>query len=337
MPVPAYFHPDQLTFKPKYEWAFGTQVGHPETTARAESILRALTADSGFEVSEPEPIKLSLLRKTHSPKLITLYRAAERLGPEETFYPSVFPKAQVGKGDPTNVKHAGAFCFDSGTPLSAQTWTASRWSASCAAQAAYTVLAGAPVAYALSRPPGHHATRSYFGGYSYFNNSAIAARILQKLGRVAVLDIDFHHGNGTQTIFESNPDVLSVSIHGDPLEFYPYFCGYPNERGAGAGEGYNLNITLPRGATGEDFIGALVSQAMPAIEGFAPDALVVSAGFDTFHKDPVGDFELQTSDYEAVGRLVASLKLPTAVIQEGGYFAPALGDNVVSLLSGLAG
>lgn len=336
MPIRSYFHVDQLVFKPAYEWAFGRRIKHPETTARAESILRALKRDRAFEVIAPKPLSPGTLKRTHSEELIALYNAAATLPDGETFYPSVFPKESIGAGDPNNVRHAGAFCFDSGTPLCKQTWSAASWSAACAHAAATDVARGSRLAYALSRPPGHHATRKFFGGYSYFNNSAIAARRLRAKGRVALLDIDFHHGNGSQTLFERNPNVLTVSIHGDPREYYPFFCGYEREIGRGAGEGYNRNIPLPSETTGDRFLHALEASALRVVEDFAPDYLVVAAGFDTYERDPVGNFLLTTEDYTRVGAAIRQLSLPTVVVQEGGYYAPHLGRNVVAFLRGLS-
>ncbi|MCA9488483.1 MAG: hypothetical protein KC621_01125, partial [Myxococcales bacterium] len=197
--TPAWFHPAQLAFKPRYEWAFGERIDHPETTARAESILAAVDRDpSAFRRVDPEEIPLVALRAQHNYNLLTLYTtAAAKLKTDETFYPMVFPRLRDGKGDPTNLHQSGAFCFDSGTPLTHNTWEAAGWSAACAQAAAAAVARKqASLAYALSRPPGHHATREAFGGYCYFNNSGLAARYLRKRGRVAVVDIDFHHGNG---------------------------------------------------------------------------------------------------------------------------------------------
>lgn len=334
--IPAYFHPDQLRFKPLYEWAFGDKIDHPETTARAENILAALTADERFLIHEPAPIPPEILRDTHSFQLLTLYNTARQLEEGTTFYPSVFPRAEQTAGDPTNLRHAGRFCFDSGTPLSAETWNAATWSAACALSAASAVRsAQSHIAYALSRPPGHHATHGYFGGYSYLNNSVIAAKHLQERGTVAVVDIDFHHGNGTQDFFYDDPSVLTVSIHGDPRDYYPFFQGFADESGAAEGLGFNINVPLPGHTTGEGFVEALEAHVIPAVKQFAPDWLVVAAGFDTYHKDPVGEFGLETPHYAEVGARIGALGLRTVVVQEGGYYTPDLGANVVSFLGGL--
>ncbi len=334
--VPAWFHPDQLAFKPRYEWAFGERIDHPETTARAESIVAALTdAEDRYALVEPPPVPPGLVQKLHSGNLLTLYRTASTLPPGETFYPTVFPKRDQVAADPTRIHHAGAYCFDAGTPLSAETWQAAHGSASCAHAAARALGRGRTLTYALSRPPGHHATRTAFGGYCYLNNAAIAARALRSGRRISVLDIDVHHGNGTQSIFWRDPKVQVVSIHETPDTCFPYFAGYPTETGAGPGVGTTLNVTEAAGCDGTRYLELLELHALAAIRTFAPDALVLSAGLDTYELDPVGHFALTTDDLRDVGVRIGRLGLPTAVIQEGGYHAPHLGRNAVALLDGL--
>ncbi|MCA9559755.1 MAG: histone deacetylase family protein [Myxococcales bacterium] len=335
--IPAFFNEVQLAFKPLYEWAFGEKIDHPETTARAESILTALQAESAlFDVRPPKEIPLAALRSQHSHAMLTLYNTARTLPEGETFYPMVFPNLKRGAGDPTNLHQAGAWCFDSGTPLNSQTLTAAEWSAACARDAASALRhEKLPLTYSLSRPPGHHATRDLFGGYCYFNNAAVAARYLRRFGRVAVVDIDFHHGNGTQSIFERDPKVLTVSLHGDPREHFPFFAGYAHETGAGPGEGYNLNVPLPTGIDGKVYLDALDRHALASVRHYAPEYLVVSAGLDGYHKDPVGHWALTTEDFHAIGERLGRLGLPTVVVQEGGYHAEDLGTNLVAVLRGL--
>jgi acetoin utilization deacetylase AcuC-like enzyme len=335
-PTPVFFNELQLEFKPLYEWALGEKISHPETTARAESILVALERDpSAFEVREPPPVPDSALRALHDHNLITLYETAAKLPDDKTFHPNVFPRKKRGLGDPTNLNHAGAWCFDSGTPLSSRTLEAARWSAACARAAARTVIEGAPLAYALSRPPGHHAMRDLYGGYCYFNNTALAARTLRRRGRVVVIDIDFHHGNGTQELFWRDGKVLTVSLHGHPDEFFPYFLGYPDERGAGAGAGANHNLCLPRGCDGATWLEAMETHVLPLVRNFGAEALVVAAGLDGYVKDPVGDWALQTVDFHEAGLRLGRLGLPTVVVQEGGYYTPHLGRNAAALLRGV--
>lgn len=237
---------------------------------------------------------------------------------------------------PTNfAARLGLFSFDSGSPLTAGTWVAARGGAACALAAAQDVAAGARSAFALSRPPGHHAGPDFFGGYCFLNNAAIAAQALRNAGhaRVAVLDVDYHHGNGTQTIFYERADVLTVSIHGDPATEYPFFLGHADERGAGAGAGFNLNLPLPRG-TGFDTWRETLATALEAVNEFGATALVVPMGLDTFEGDPISGFTLKSADYFAVGRALAGAGLPTVFTFEGGYAVDAVGTNAVNLLEG---
>ena len=335
-PIPVFFHDDQLDFKPLYEWAFGEKVTHPETTARAESIVTAVQRGGArFDLRQPKEVPISSLRAQHDLNLLTLYRAAEaQLDADQTFYPMVFPRE--ASADPNNLHHAGAFCFDSGTPLAAQTWRAATCSAACAVAAARTLRReSGGVTYALSRPPGHHATRSLFGGYCYLNNAALAARSLRRHGRVLIVDIDYHHGNGTQSLFWRDDKVYTVSVHADPRDAFPFFAGFPQETGAGRGAGHNLNVVLPQGIDGPAYFETFDAVVIPAVRTFAPDYLVVAAGFDGYCKDPVGHWQLVTADFEALGDRLGRLKLPTVVVQEGGYYTRHLGRNVVAFLDGV--
>lgn len=332
---PVFFHKEQLEFHPKYEWALGNRIKHPESTRRAESIFKEVSKFKDlFDVKAPDRIPLKALRDSHNYQLISLYNRASRLGEGEEFYPSVFPQRMKSKPDPTNIYHAGFYCFDSGTPLNNKTWLASAWSAATAYYAADWVSKGkSKFSYALSRPPGHHASRDTYGGYCYFNNAAIAARLLKKKGRVVIVDIDFHHGNGTQEIFYKDENVLVISLHGDPRIHFPYFCGFQSEIGSGKGEGFNLNIILEDGCEGKKYIKILKDVVLPTIKGFEPQYLVISAGFDTYEFDPIGTFKFKTGDYAAIAKIFKSLNLPTAILQEGGYFTKDLGKNVVSFLT----
>ena len=335
--IPCFFHEDQLEFKPRYEWAFGEKITHPETTARAESILAALgRGGERFDVIAPPKIPYPQLRALHQISLMTLYSTAEGLSEDEDFYPSVFPKLKRGQADPTNIRHAGAFCFDSGTPLNSRTLQAAGWSAACAHSAALAVRSGKTrLAYALSRPPGHHAERGLFGGYCYFNNSALAARELKKAGRVAIVDIDFHHGNGTQDLFLRDDRVFTISLHGDPREFFPFYVGFPTETGHPKAEGLNMNLVLEADIDGAAYLAALEAHVLPALEFFAPDFLIVAMGLDGYVKDPIGQFALTTEDFHRIGERLGAVGLPTVAVQEGGYYTPHLGRNAVAALDGL--
>lgn len=333
--LPVFFHPRQLDFHPKYEWALGNRIKHPESTKRAESIYKALAANSKlFEIYEPERVPLAALRACHSYELLTLYNTAQSLEEGVAFYPSVFPGKKI-KPDPTNIKHAGFYCFDSGTPLDRYTWQAASWSCASALEAGKCVEEKkSNVAYAISRPPGHHATKDSYGGYCYFNNAAMVAKRLRKKGRVLILDIDFHHGNGTQEIFYRDDQVFTISIHGDPRTYFPFYWGFSSEIGAGKGTGYNLNIILPKNTVLKEYLSTLKKVVIPAIRSFEPSYLVIAAGFDTYKLDPIGDFALETEDYTKIGNLIHGLKIPTVILQEGGYFTRDLGKNVVSFLKG---
>jgi acetoin utilization deacetylase AcuC-like enzyme len=229
----------------------------------------------------------------------------------------------------------GRFSFDAGSPLTAGTWQAARQGAFCALDAAQAVADGARASFALSRPPGHHAGADFFGGYCFLNNAALAAQALRDHGmaRVAVLDIDYHHGNGTQAIFYDRADVFFASIHGDPHTEYPFFLGYLDELGAGAGQGFNLNLPLARG-TGFDRWRTALALALQRIAAFQADALVVSLGLDTFAGDPISGFQLKSDDYLRVGEDLADAGLPTVFVFEGGYAVADLGVNAVNVLEG---
>jgi acetoin utilization deacetylase AcuC-like enzyme len=231
----------------------------------------------------------------------------------------------------------GLFSYDAGSPLTSGTWTAARAGANCALAAAQALTQGQRAAFALTRPPGHHAGADFFGGYCFLNNAAIAAQALRDAGmeRVAVLDIDFHHGNGTQAIFYGRSDVLFASIHGDPRTEYPFYLGHADETGEGEGAGFNLNLPLPAGTGSPAWFEAL-EVACRRIERHRADALVVSLGLDTFAGDPISKFSLATEDYSRLGARLKQLGLPTAFILEGGYAAAELGVNAANVLEGFA-
>jgi acetoin utilization deacetylase AcuC-like enzyme len=230
----------------------------------------------------------------------------------------------------------GRFSMDASTPIAEGTWESAYWSAQTALSALDSVLAGEGTAFALCRPPGHHAGADYMGGYCYLNNAAIAAEAARAAGRrrVAILDIDYHHGNGTQDVFLERGDVFFASLHADPRTDYPFFWGHADEAGDGEGEGATLNLPLPRGTAIRDYEAAL-DRALEAIAATGADLLVCSFGADTFSGDPISFFELETADYAPVARRIASLGLATLVVMEGGYAVDALGSNVASFLEGL--
>lgn len=313
-----------------------------EAPERAELILQAVRR-AGLEVGEPRDLPVEALHRVHDPGFVEFLRTAHAAwraaGKQGSMLPSAFPARGLRQDRlPAGLNgRMGYYAFDPGTPIVEGTWEAAFASARCALTAAACVAEGAPSAYALCRPPGHHAARATYGGYCFLNNAALAAQQLRDLGRrrVAVLDVDAHHGNGTQEIFWEREDVLFVSIHGTPETEYPYYLGYADERGAGAGEGTTRNFPLPRDATWEQY-GPTLDAALDEVARFTPDALVVSLGVDTFEEDPVGPLLLRGEHFPLIGRRIAALRVPTVVVQEGGYAVAEIGANVVGVLSGLA-
>ena len=243
--------------------------------------------------------------------------------------PGGYPEAIVGQ--------AGLHMADTACPIGPQTWHAACAAANSAAHAAALVMEGERAAYALCRPPGHHAHAAQAAGFCFLNNAAIAAQALRaRHARVAIIDVDVHHGNGTQDIFWRRDDVLTVSLHADPAHYYPFFNGYAAERGAGPGEGFNVNLPLPLG-TGDEAYMAALEIALDAVRSFAPGALVVALGLDAFAGDPLRGMALDTACFARIGAALARLDLPTVLVQEGGYLAPELGDNLASALGGFLG
>jgi acetoin utilization deacetylase AcuC-like enzyme len=234
------------------------------------------------------------------------------------------------------VGRLGRYSFDATSPFVAGSWQAIRTSADIALTGAEIIRNGDRFAFAACRPPGHHATVSYCGGYCYLNNNSLAAQSLLDGGasRVAILDVDYHHGNGTQSIFYERNDVLTISLHADPKVEYPFFLGYADEPGEGDGQGFNVNYPLPFGTAWDTYSVAL-SDALDRVRRFSPDAVVVALGLDTFAGDPTTFFEITTDDFTRIGEAIAALSLPTLVVLEGGYSVEWIGRNTVNFLSGL--
>lgn len=310
---------------------------HPaaEHGGRVEVILGAI---GGTEA--PRDLGLDPILRVHSPEYVDFLRTAHDLwlsvGRVGDAFPYTFP---IVRRRPLELNRVdallGQYSFDTSSPIGSGTWEASYWAAQTALAATDSVLGGERSAFAFCRPPGHHCGRDYLGGYSYLSNAAIAAEHAIASGKkgVAILDVDYHHGNGTQDIFYDRADVLYVSIHADPAMDYPYFWGHADETGAGEGEGANLNLPLPRGTDWSGYEPALVT-ALERIASHGPEMLVVSYGADTYEGDPISYFKLKTSDYAPMARRIASLRLPTVVVMEGGYAVDALGANVAGFLSG---
>ena len=332
----AVFSDRQLGHRPAHIVSSGTAVDNPETPARAEILLAAALA-LGLEREAPADYGLDPIRAVHTERYLRfLERIHERWlripGASTDVLPNVHPDTRDAVYPASAVGQVGFHVFDGAAPITADTWDAALWSAWTAVHAAREVVAGAPACYALSRPPGHHAGKELAGGFCYLNNSAIAARELRgRYEKVAILDVDVHHGNGTQDIFYECDDVLTVSIHADPVRFYPFFWGAAGETGAGAGHGYNCNLPLPRGTGDDDYLAAL-EQALERIIGFAPDALVVALGLDASGDDPFAGFAITTQGFNRIAERIAGLRLPTVLVQEGGYPQPGLGDNLAAFL-----
>jgi len=309
--------------------------GYVESPVRIPAILRELERTSLFRRIEPRGFADRHLLAVHDARLVSyLRRCCESVEPGRSVYPYVFPIRNAARPPVELSVRAGYFCIDTFTPLNRNAFPAARRAVDCALTAAEAVRTGSRLAYALVRPPGHHAERRVFGGFCYFNSTAIAAQYLSGSGRVAVLDIDYHHGNGQQDVFWERSDVLTVSIHGHPRFAYPYFSGFDDEVGAGAGEGYNVNLPQPERLDGRGFRAAL-RQVFDRIERFEPTYLVLALGFDPAKGDPTGTWSLAARDFEANGRMVASLRLPTLVVQEGGYRSRTLGVNARHFFTGL--
>ncbi len=318
-----------------------------ESPERAEAILAALQADGRFSIRSPDDHGSAPILAVHDAELIEvlenawpLAAAAGHQGPliPDTFLLSAYPGPMPTALPRGGLERLGAFCFDTATPIVGGSYAAARAAVDVALTAAQQVVDGAPLAYGLCRPPGHHAARRMYGGYCFFNNAAIVAEWLRRarFERVAILDIDYHHGNGTQQLFWERGDVLYVSLHADPEHGYPYFSGRVAETGGGPGEGATVNIPLPPGTELARYAEAL-DAALRRIDAFAPDApLVVSLGFDTHVADPIGGFSLQTPDYVRLGDRIGHGRRGVVVVQEGGYAVEVLGESAVGFLGGLA-
>jgi len=310
--------------------------GYVESPVRVRSILREISAHPLFEIVPAKAFPTRFLESVHDADFIAFLRhACAELKDDRLVYPYVFPIRNKTRPPRDRFLLAGYFCIDTFTPISRHAYAAARKAVDCALTAAQELVNGRRLAYALVRPPGHHAERRAFGGFCYFNNNAIAARFLGQYGRVAILDIDYHHGNGQQDIFYDKRDVLTVSIHCDPSHAYPYFSGFRDELGEGEGEGFNLNLPLPEKTDGPRYRSAL-SSALRRIRAFCPDFLVVALGLDTAKDDPTGSWSLTGRDFELNGRLIGELGTPVLVVQEGGYRTRTLGVTARHFFEGLA-
>ena len=328
----------------EHEFFRGEKVPAFEKPERADWVLAAVHKAALGEVIAPTPHDDTAILTVHSAPYVNFLRGAHveylALGGTGDAFPATWPiRGMRSDIEPKNfAARMGLYSFDAGSPLTAGTWAATRAGADCALTAVDLMNSDEQSAFVLTRPPGHHAGRDFFGGYCFLNHAAVAAQALSDSGckRVAILDVDYHHGNGTQDIFYTRDDVFFASIHGDPMTEYPFYLGHADEAGSGAGAGFNLNLPLPAGSSVATWFAAL-AHAIKRIDAFQPDALVVSLGVDTFEGDPISHFKLKTSDYPPMGAQIARLKLPTLFAMEGGYAVAEIGDNVVGVLTGFAG
>ncbi len=312
------------------------EMGYVESPVRIRSIVNELAQTGLFKNVPPAEFPEKHILSVHHADFVNYIRRASAETPEgNTVYPYVFPIRNQTRPPKERSVLSGYYCIDTFTPITANAHSAARRAVDCALTAAREITQGCRTAYALVRPPGHHAERRSFGGFCYFNNSAIAAQYLRSFGKVAILDVDYHHGNGQQEIFYDRPDVLTISIHGHPSFAYPYFSGFREEIGEGEGAGFNLNLALPEVVDGPKYRRSL-EKAFRRLEEFDPDFLVVALGLDTAKGDPTGTWRLTAKDFEQNGRMIGELGLPTLVVQEGGYRTRSLGVNARNFFQGLA-
>jgi acetoin utilization deacetylase AcuC-like enzyme len=320
----------------------GVAAGYMEISERADALL-GLVQERGHEVTAPRDFGLAPIAKIHTPDYIAFLQNAHA-----NWQKLIVPLGNVA---PNPVAHGfavrqldqrpsgfqgqlGYYLSGSGAPLYEHTFAAAVTSAHVAIEAAEAVIGGAREAYALCRPPGHHAYADIAGGFCYFNNVAIAAQCLvEKFGRVAILDVDVHHGNGTQGIFYDRSDVFFASIHADPNHAYPFYAGYPQQRGHGAGLGYNYNLPLPLGTSDDVFL-QTIDTALAAIQLFDPAVLLISLGFDAFIDDPQQLLRVTTEGFREAGRRIGAVQRPVLLVQEGGYNVEKLADNLDAFLHG---
>ncbi len=309
--------------------------GNVQVPTRLLSVLREAALTELFARARPEAFGDEHITAVHREYFAYLREACTAVGPDRVVYPSVFPRRHYDRVPDDLIQRLGYYCVDLFTPLNGNAFLSAREAVDCALTSAKAVSGGGRrLAYALVRPPGHHAEVRSFGGYCYLNSSSIAAHYLSRTGKVAMLDLDHHHGNGHQDIFYRRRDVLTVSIHRDPRFEYPYYAGFADEIGEGEGRGFNRNFPLGRDVDGEAYREVL-AEALEVVKAFGPDFLVVPLGLDTARLDPLGSWSLVADDFTANGRMVGALGLPTVVVQEGGYNTRNLGRNACHFFVGL--
>jgi acetoin utilization deacetylase AcuC-like enzyme len=339
-----FYSPAHKGHIPEEELEGGRMLPAVEIPSRAEAVRSRLEERKLGPILAPTEFGNEALLRVHDAELVGFL--GEAFGAWQAAYgedaraalPSRWPaRGLSARRAPDIESRLGSFAFDAGTPIMKGTWSAARAAANVALSAAEAIRAGGRSAFALTRPPGHHAAGDVFGGFCYLNNIAIASQYLRDAGlKPAILDVDYHHGNGTQTIFYARDDVLFCSIHADPNYAFPHFLGFADENGDGAGEGFNLNLPLPAGTDWARYTTAF-AKARERIAAFGPDVLLISLGLDTFIDDPIAQFGLKSEDYLRLGEAIAGFKLPTLFVFEGGYNVEMLGLNTVNVLEGFEG
>ena len=339
----SFISPQYQLHNPVYEFYRGEKVPCFESPQRLDFVITELRA-RGHESATVKVDTTEVMAQIHSqPYLNFLSTAWDQwlaLTPGNAGkqpFPSVWPVRSLRSDiEPDNfIARLGFYSMDNGTPMAAGTWLAVKTGADTAASAAEHLSRNGGSVFCATRPPGHHAGKDFMGGYCFLNNAAIAAQTLRNNGceRVAIIDVDYHHGNGTQSIFYDRADVLFISLHGHPLTEFPFYLGYADEIGSGDGLGYNLNLPMPAGTNSQTWLETLNIACRRASQ-YQPDALVVSLGLDTFMQDPISTFQLQSDDFFRVGEQLATIGCPTLFVMEGGYATAALGTNTVNVLEG---
>ena len=332
------FDPIQYKHEPQFSLFSGSPKPNSEVRERAKILNEALLKQ-GHEIEVPSPHGMDPINSVHHLDYLdflkNIYSRWKKIPDASTeVIPNIHPNRPAGGIPESAIGQAGWYMADTACPIGPETWNSALASANTAADAAQRVLDGASAVYALCRPPGHHAFADLAGGFCFLNNSAIAAQHLcSRFQRVVILDVDVHHGNGTQSIFYKRQDVLTVSLHTDPVSFYPFFWGYSSEKGKRDGLGYNLNYPLLRGTKNNTYLKTL-KKALKRINEFSPEVMVIALGLDAYEEDPYKGLEITTTGFAQIAAEIARLRVPTVLVQEGGYLSPALGDNLNSFLDG---